>query len=464
MAALILTPVQPNGQIQHAEAFVVTVAGGHGTIQETISAAANTLTAAMQDAFFIKEFTLDGIAHGIAKLVLKSMTQSILNWINSGFQGSPAFVTDLQQYLRDRVDQVVGDYIYNDPGLNFLCSPFQLDVKIALATTYQEQAHEGIGSKAQCTLSDVTDNVEGFLNGSFSDGGWSSWFEVTQNPVNTPTGALLEAKTEMYARIVDEQGEEIQQLSWGDGFLSFKVCADTETKTNCNITTPGRVIADQINKSLGAGQDALISADEINEIISALFAQLAQRAITGINGLLGLGSSSYSSNTFGSSGNSSYLDALAEEVEVSDGIENPFIAALEREKDNIDLQQEIISLIDAAESRYDNAFSLYGSCIGNIFPDTLITQRDNAQTRIILDNQHIQILNQMNNVYTSTTSPSVMNEQVTELTEMQRNGELTGLTENHILRVEIDYTLKETISEFNSDLNRRISACLPDDH
>jgi len=454
---LVMVPINHKGELQEAHALVVF--DPKNAVLNKINIAVNTVTKTLQNAFYIKEFTLDGIAYGLAKMVIKSMTQSIVNWINSGFQGSPAFVTDLQQYLRDQVDRAIGDFIYNDPDLNFLCSPFQLDVKIALATSYQSNAYGGYGSKAQCTLSDVTDNIEGFLNGSFNDGGWQGWFEITQNYTNTPVGAELSAKTEMYARIVDAQGREIQQLNWGDGFLSFKVCADTAAQKNCDITTPGRVIADQINKSLGAGQDALITADEINEILSALFAQLAKQALTGINGLLGLGGSSYSSGGFGSLGNQSFLDALADETTDTSGITNPFPDALDVEAENSTQQQRIINKVDAIETEYNAAVSTYGSCIDFSFSNSFITARDEAEARIVLNNQHIVTLTAMNTEFTNTTDLNRMNELVVELNSMQQNGELTSLTENELLKVDIDFDLTDSIAAFSDKLDKQKVIC-----
>jgi hypothetical protein len=72
------------------------------------------------------------------------------------------------------------------------------------------------------------------------------------------------------------------------------------------ISKPGTVIAASLNKALGAGTDALISADEINEIVSALLGQIAVQALTGAAGLLGL-----SANVSGGGG--SYLDQLNQE-------------------------------------------------------------------------------------------------------------------------------------------------------
>ncbi len=471
----ILAPIShETGQVQKVSAHgPVTVVGGTGTVQQTLTAAASKASLVLQNSLFIKEWTLDGIASGLAKLMLKSMTQSILTWINSGFQGSPAFVTDLEQFLKDRVDQTVGEFIYNDSNLNFLCSPFQLDVKIALATTYRQEAHEGLD--VQCTLSGVTDNVEGFLNGSFSEGGWESWFEVTQNTVNTPTGAYLEAEAEMYARIVDDQGNTIRELDWGEGFLSFKVCSDTDAatgaETGCDITTPGKVIADQLTVSLESGQQALIEADEINEIIGALFAQLAQQAITGVNGLLGLGGSSYSSN-YNSSG--TYLDALGEESTVSDDLENPFSIALAQLTENVALQNDIVSAINASEARLLTAQArhplkrdpdtnrMVSSCSAILaleLPSELEDIRLNAALDIILAELAETTLTNLSAQFASSSDPRELTTILEAYNELEATGQIITPLDNILLQIYIDIDLEELIAAFNRQIISTENQC-----
>ena len=56
---------------------------------------------AIQTKLGFKELTLDGIAWSLVKNVAQQMTSSIINWINSGFQGSPAFLTNLDRFLLD---------------------------------------------------------------------------------------------------------------------------------------------------------------------------------------------------------------------------------------------------------------------------------------------------------------------------------------------------------------------------
>ncbi|MGB4076481.1 MAG: hypothetical protein WBK28_02135, partial [Minisyncoccia bacterium] len=56
----------------------------------------------------ILAFVLNSLAWAIAKAAVRSMTQSIVTWINSGFEGSPAFATDLRRNLRQVADAHVG--------------------------------------------------------------------------------------------------------------------------------------------------------------------------------------------------------------------------------------------------------------------------------------------------------------------------------------------------------------------
>lgn len=289
--------------------------------------AANTATAASTAAIqglnlqdFTKEFTLDGIAWAVAKRMVSNMTQDLVNWINSGFSGSPNFITDLDQYLLDALDQTAGAYISSlgDIG-EFICSPFRLDVQAALSIKYA-QARSGMPSgptAPSCTLSDVSNNIENFLSG-FAENGLSDWFTITSNPQNTPYGAYLEAEAKLQARLINEAGKELQIANWSDGFLSNRICEAIEGtgQQNCVISTPGKVISEALTFQLSTGPRALIEADEINEIIGALMNQLTLQAVSGINGLLGMSGGTGYTDT---SGGASYIDRMGSET-LSDNI------------------------------------------------------------------------------------------------------------------------------------------------
>ncbi len=268
-------------------------------ISTSLTAVATPITASMTTSQFFLDNVLDGIAWSLAKNILSQMTSSIVNWVNSGFKGSPAFVTDLGKFLEKAADATIGQYLDELGGLgSFICSPFRLDVRVALAVDY-DRARAGEAA-ASCTLSGALSNIESFLDNtkSFVDaGGWDNWFSITSNPTTyTPYGSMLAAKVEGNARLINKKGQEIEILKFADGFLSSKVCqgaasantSSSSAKQNCKISTPGKVISEALTFQLSTGPQSLISADEINEIVSAIFGQLAQQAITGAAGLLGL--------------------------------------------------------------------------------------------------------------------------------------------------------------------------------
>ncbi len=287
-----------------------TANAGVSAVKDTITAANSVITAGATSNLFVKENLLDGIAWAVAKQMVSNMTRSLINWVNSGFQGSPSFVTDFKQMLIDSLDQVAGEYIRSLGGLGeFICSPFQLDVQAALSINYA-QARSGVPSGPDqnlCTLTGIGSNIENFLSGAADS--WGQWMQVTANPQNTPYGAYLAAEASLNIRLRNEAGQQIEVASWGDGFLSKKVCQAVEgtNREDCKITTPGQVVSEALTFQLSTGPRSLIEADEINELIGALLNQLVLQAVQGLNGLLGLSESGYGG------GSGSYLDALVDE-------------------------------------------------------------------------------------------------------------------------------------------------------
>lgn len=119
-----------------------------------------------------------------AKVVLQQITQSIVNWINSGFNGQPSFMRNQEAFFANVSDQVAGQFIAGS-GLAFLCSPFSLQIKIAIA-----QAYASRNQAPACTLTQTIRNVQGFMRGNFAAGGWPGLLSVVTIPTNNPYGAF----------------------------------------------------------------------------------------------------------------------------------------------------------------------------------------------------------------------------------------------------------------------------------
>lgn len=309
-------------------------------------AASTAVSAAANVTLTTKDTILDAIAFAIAKTIISSMIGSLINWINSGFKGSPAFVQDLKRNLLEVADRAAGEFIKNLGGIgSFICSPFQLDIQVALAVEYQ-RAREDKPIET-CTLSGIVNNIEDFYEGDFSSGGWENWIAITQNPEEyTPYGQLLTAKTAMRVKLANEQGQTLTEINWGQGFLSGKICEAIEgpggASESCVISKPGQTIADSLNKALGAGQDQLVAADEINELISTLIAQLASQAITGAAGLLGL--SSGTGYTYSGFNGGSYVNAaVAQSSQVVGTTANNTGISVTVFNDSITLHNNVVS-------------------------------------------------------------------------------------------------------------------------
>ncbi len=241
----------------------------------------------------------DSVAINASKRVLEQITNSTVKWINSGFDGNPAYVTDPKQYFSDIADGIAGEFIQGSE-LGFLCSPFQANIKLSLAQEYYEP------NPFQCTLTGVVGNIENFYK-DFSQGGWDAWFSMTQNPSNNPYGAYLEAKIELDSRIANAVGLKDKELQWGGGFMSWSTCAKknppNKPYTDANgvtwnsppdyvpgkaegecikdgpIQTPGKLLETGLSNTLGGGIRQLELADEFDEIASALMGQLLQKTL-----------------------------------------------------------------------------------------------------------------------------------------------------------------------------------------
>ncbi len=312
---LIFLPILP-AQVAHAQ-FGIPVP----VVEIGPSGVANVTTAVNSTTMSFKEQLFDALAFGFMNYAIQRIAANTVQWINSGFKGSPAFVTDPEGFLKKTADQTVGAFIEKDPRLNFLCSPIQNRIKIALVNSYAPN-----NNLWQCTLTDAVGNMENFLD-DFDRGGWDKFFEISQKQQNSPIGAYIMAENELYSQVASKVGVKQQDLNWGKGFMSFKSCAryagipeaqrtiDVPTQNpdgsfgnrkevipdTCvqeSTETPGTVIESRLNDALGSGGRRLEAADEINEIVGALLTQLANKALGGLRGL----------TQRGSDGSASYVD------------------------------------------------------------------------------------------------------------------------------------------------------------
>ncbi|MEI6843286.1 MAG: hypothetical protein WCK48_02155 [bacterium] len=209
------------------------VEGGLTTITTGVDAGINTVNTGLSFAQYAKSFVLDTLANAVAKQIIRKLTAQTVNWINSGFKGNPAYVTNPESFFLNVGDNVAAKFLSGNGTLSSLCSPFQAQIRLALVKNYlQETDTRGYS----CTLGKIEQNFDNFTN-NFDNGGWESWFQVTQNNQNNPYGAYLEAKNSLSAQIGTQNKKYSEQITQGRGFLSWETCDNSDEDSGGQTTT-----------------------------------------------------------------------------------------------------------------------------------------------------------------------------------------------------------------------------------
>ncbi len=195
---------------------------------------------------------LSTIGKQIARDLVIDLTDSTVNWINGGYNGQPAYASNPLAFAARSADLSVGDFIYNNPDLNALCSSetgninFQGDVKLQLSLAYSPATSQ-FTQRSGCTLSGVAQNFVGDLTTVANQiknvdlNNWSNWIEVTAQPQNTEVGAYFIAKQQLDKRISDAKDVTEKKLAWGSGAITYQQCSvpiiqTTKTYTNAEHT------------------------------------------------------------------------------------------------------------------------------------------------------------------------------------------------------------------------------------
>lgn len=259
---------------------------------------------------------LNSIGKAVIKTIVDKMTVSIVNWINTGNSGDSFFVKNPSQYFKDIAKNQIlsfGEELKDSAKYPF-AKNFMLNAANSFNNTFQQNAQYSLNKT-------LNGQQESFFN-DFSQGGWGAWDALTQNPANNPLGFAIMASNELQARIANKTTEKTQELTQSGGFLNQEKCVDPEgvtkeedesarnaggryldaqgtnvaggryideqgTNTQARIckkwetVTPGQTIASKLTKSMNNSEDALLSADTLNDAIGAILdAALAKLSAT----------------------------------------------------------------------------------------------------------------------------------------------------------------------------------------
>lgn len=253
----------------------------------------------------------DSIVWFFVKQILRNFTEGIVFWIRTGqdpfftvgTEGS-LFVTNVDKFLLAAADNQASIFLreYFGPAWDNLCKPFRLPVGKLLSHSYGRD-YGSFPFKARCTISEIVD-LDRYYEG-FQNGGWEAWM-ATARYENTAWGltTISEAESrEREARAV--RANQTDTLA-GLGFPGLKKCIKgLNPITNKPVDnpdydpsnplclesinqSPGKAVEDSLADALGQEIGKLEVADEINEIITALFDELLAWVISGGSGGTGI--------------------------------------------------------------------------------------------------------------------------------------------------------------------------------
>lgn len=235
-----------------------------------------------------KECFLDGLTVRLREVLIEELTASIVDWINSGFDGNPMFITNFGDFFAEVGDEAVGRFL-EDEELDGLCNSFE--VKFAITQDYYSSYRD----QARCKLSDVIDNLDDFTSGNYRSGGGRNGFWELISGRSDHFSERFDANEEAAEQAISEQ-REAERLT-RNGFKP-ECKSDEKGEVICDeVETPTEIVEQGAKDVTSGPLRQLEMADEIDEIINALLGQL-QKQVLGGGGFRGLSKSSGGSSSY----------------------------------------------------------------------------------------------------------------------------------------------------------------------
>ena len=270
----------------------------------------NTIGAVHDSKDILITFVLKPLALALGRAAIQSITTSTVNWINGGFDGSPAFATDLRSNLRRLSDGIARDFLTELADTAKINSPFVDSLVTNVGAAYYLYAdRNALANQLQDTLGQSSRDAAAFRAGNFNEGGWGAFISQVTNDANNPIGARMLASQALAGRLSAAANQRTQELAWGSGFLSWKgdciaqvnasgtgttttatSLSDAEGCLDRETITPGSFIENKLNIASDSPLRQLELAQSVDAVVGALAQQLISKALGGSGGLRGASS------------------------------------------------------------------------------------------------------------------------------------------------------------------------------
>ena len=241
----------------------------------------------------------DRLRESAVSALLKKQTVGI----ETGREGNKQYVVNRNDEREQQADRAIVATLSDEKILAKLNPAFKDTVRSSIARGYR--AGREPESQLECTYKG---NVEEVLKGKIPAGGGGvpnvlNALTVLTDPACNPMGTYA-----MVARIANDritQAVKDWEITVAEGRGFYAKTDDATDPLAEKILTPASVVQESYQQILGSSVRQLESANDIGQMIGALFAGVTTQALTDSRGLAGL------SQSFG--GQPSYLDQVARE-------------------------------------------------------------------------------------------------------------------------------------------------------
>jgi hypothetical protein len=267
-------------------------------------AQSESTTAINQGSVTFRDCVLNPLMWAAKDAFIQIITNDIIDWIEGGFEGTPAFLSDPEDFFIGVADTVLQDFLYNSGLDEFLCDPFALDVIFGISMDYSRPAYGRYG-KLSCSLDEIFPGIDinidtdgdGVPDATVSTPNGNQAFDMMANDGevwdysvglvgaamiadhgNNAMGTQLQLREQVSQRISAQQSEEGMKLDAGKGWFSLKCDVDDDFVED-GVCTPGEFVAGHINNYTNSALEQLTIADEFSEILNALFSALVQQLL-----------------------------------------------------------------------------------------------------------------------------------------------------------------------------------------
>ena len=248
-----------------------------------------------QDLFKSKEYSQDTETRCAAIEILNYLNININGLVrSSGRDGGPIFIRNWRNFQTE--SQYRGEGIFRAVLSNTtLCDYIDKDIKSLFGITKKIPLDKSIKTRtgnadpyalrANCTMPSNF-NLTNFQKDFSGNGGWQAFSRMLE-PQNNYYGTLFGALGESAKQRALEESSDLNQALANKGLLGKSgkdandSCLQTDDTGKClaykNIQTPGTVIAESIAASINSELNIIVSADEVNELISTAVFVLLNR-------------------------------------------------------------------------------------------------------------------------------------------------------------------------------------------